>query len=290
MYEVTHQLNQLPNAVRSEMTAHAGHTDGMAPLQLVTHHRAIAHNIIAQKRARFEPLPPHDEMASLISDMLQGNDLSFLSGAAHQPFPRWVTHEIVKSLQDFINNLAPLQSKLEQESHQRAAHAAQMAQRQAEEAARQLAQRQVQEAARLHAQRMAEEAARQLVQRQAEEAAQLAARQLAQQQAETAARALARHRAEEAALEEMRLALELKPASGSLAVQAPAVISKESPPKTSDAHPAKEIVFIPGPTAMAEIERATLVLKHSIDAAVVQYASAIGPYLNTSPVPAATAR
>lgn len=279
MYEVTHQLNQLPNAVRSEMTAHAGHTDGMAPLQLVTHHRAIAHNIIAQKRARYEPLPPHGEMASLISDMLQGNDLSFLSGAAHQPFPRWVTHEIVKSLQDFINNLAPLQSKLEQESHQRAAHAAQMAQRQAEEAARQLAQRQAEEAARLHAQRMAEEAARQLAQRQVEEAAQLAARQLAQHQAETAARALAQHRAEEAALEEMRLALELKPASGSQAAQIPAVIEEGSATKTSNAHPVKEIVFIPGPAAMVEIERATLVLKRNIDVAVTEFASAIAPHL-----------
>jgi len=282
MYEVTHQLNQLPNAVRSEMIAHAGHTAGMAPLQVVTHYRAIAQTMIAQKRTRFEPLPPHGEMASLISDMLQGNDLSFLSGPAHQPFPRWVTHEIVKSLQIFTNNLAPLQAKLEQEAHQRAVHAAQMAQRQAEEAARQLAQRQAEEAARLHAQRMAEEAARQLAQRQAEEAAQLAARQLAEQQAYAAAQALAEQKAQEAALQEARLALELVPVIPEQALEAAFTNEPSSSETALKNSSVVEIAFMPGPAAMAEIDRATLALKQSIDAAVIQYASAISPYLTST--------
>jgi len=189
-----------------------------------------------------------------------------------------ITAESIRFLNLFINGLSSIQARLADEERQRQA-AELLAKRQAEEAALQLAQRQAEEAARLHAQHQAAEAGRQLAQRQAEEAAQLAARQLAQQQAETAARALTQRRAEEAALEEMRLALELRPASGSQAAQIPAVIAEGSAPKTSAAHPVKEIVFIPGPAAMAEIERATLVLKRNIDVAVTEFASAIAPHL-----------
>ncbi|WP_285426557.1 hypothetical protein [Pseudomonas sp. efr-133-TYG-103a] len=280
MYEVTHQLNLLPNAVRSELIARAGHTAGMAPLLLVTHHRAIAHDLIAQKRARFEPLPPHGEMASLISDMLQSNDLSLLSGPAHQPFSRWVTHEIVKSLQIFMDNLAPLQANLEQEAHERAVHAARIAQRQAEETARKLAQRQAEEAARMHAQRMADEAARQLAQHQAEEAAKSAARQLAEQQAYAAAQALAEQKAQEAALQEARFTLELVPLITEQPLEAAFTI-EPSLSETAINTSVVKIAFMPGPAAMAEIDRATLVLKQSIDAAVIEYASAISPYLKT---------
>lgn len=291
MLEVIHQLNQLPNAIRSEVIAQVGHTAGMGPFQLVAHHRAVAQNLIVQKRSRYEPLAPHGEMASLILDMLQGSDLSFVSGPTHQPFPRWVTHEIVNHLQVFIRNLVSVQTRLEQEAHQLAIEAAhQQAQRQAEEAARQLAQRQAGEAARLHAQRQAEEAARQLAQRQAEEAAQLAARQLAEQQAYAAAQALAEQKAQAAAIQAVRLALELAPVVTPRPLET-AVSTEHSLSDTlSETGPARKVVFIPGPAATGEIDRATLVLKQSIDSAVTLYASTIAPYLNTTETSATTAR
>ncbi|WP_447652182.1 hypothetical protein [Pseudomonas abietaniphila] len=296
MHELNAQLSQLPEFLHSEIAAHTGQTAGLPLAHIIARYRDSAAQLIAQKQANYRPAPPNDILAghrATREELQQTVDLRGLPTIIPNPFEEslqaHITAESIRFLNLFINGLSSIIARLADEERQRQA-AELLAKRQDEEAALQLAQRQAEEAARLHAQHQAAEAARQLAQRQTEEAAQLAARQLAQQQAETAARALARHRAEEAALEEMRLALELKPASGSQAVQAPAVISKESPPKTSDAHPAKEIVFIPGPAAMAEIGRATLVLKHSIDAAVVQYASAIGPYLNTSPVPAATAR
>jgi flagellar biosynthesis GTPase FlhF len=288
-------VHQLPQRLQIEVAAHLGPISGMSELQITTRYKDVAWWLRSVKLATLPPgYSPHrghltaQEFSGLGAPVGVAPEIAEITN-------QFIAYESAWHLENFVHQLSAVIAQIHEAARlhaQRQAEEAarQIAQRQAEEAARQLAQRQAEEAARLHAQRMAEEAARQLAQRQAEEAAQLAARQLAQQQAETAARALAQHRAEKTALEEMRRALELKPAPGSQAVQAPAVISKESPPKTSDAHPAKEIVFIPGPTAMAEIERATLVLKHSIDAAVVQYASAIGPYLNTSPVPAATAR
>lgn len=296
MHELNAQLSQLPEFLHSEIAAHTGQTAGLPLAHIIARYRDSAAQLIAQKQANYRPAPPNDILAghrATREELQQTVDLRGLPTIIPNPFEEslqaHITAESIRFLNLFINGLSSIIARLADEERQRQA-AELLAKRQDEEAAIQLAQRQAEEAARLHAQHQAAEAARQLAQRQTEEAAQLAARQLAQQQAETAARALAQHRAEKTALEEMRRALELKPESGSQAVQAPAVISKESPPKTSDAHPAKEIVFIPGPTAMAEIERATLVLKHRIDAAVVQYASAIGPYLNTSPVPAATAR
>jgi len=296
MHELNAQLSQLPEFLHSEIDAHTGQTAGLPLAHIIARYRDSAAQLIAQKQANYRPAPPNDILAghrATREELQQTVDLRGLPTIIPNPFEdslqAHITAESIRFLNLFINGLSSILARLVDEERQRQA-AELLAKRQDEEAALQLAQRQAEEAARLHAQHQAAEAARQLAQRQTEEAAQLAARQLAQQQAETTARALAQHRAEEATLQEMRLALELKPASGSQAIQAPAVISKESAPKTSDAHPQKEIVFIPGPTAMAEIERATLVLKHSIDAAVVQYASAIGPYLNTSPVPAATAR
>lgn len=271
MHEITHQLNQLPNAIHSELNAHVGHTAGLPPHELIAHYRWVAHHLIAQKRAQYEPLAPHGEIASLITDMLQSGDLGFVAGAPHDPFPRWATHQIITHLQTFTNNLAPVQIRLEQEAHQRAVQAAQQAQQQEEEAARQLAQRQVEKAARLHAQRLAEEAAHELARRQAEEAAQWAARQLAEQQALAAAQALAQQKANEVALQEARVKLKLATA---------AKVEAESASSTPANRAKPEIVFIPGPAAIAEIDRATLALKHDIDAVVTQYASAIAPYLN----------
>ncbi|WP_296260885.1 MULTISPECIES: hypothetical protein [unclassified Pseudomonas] len=267
MLEVIHQLNQLPNAIRSELIAQVGHTAGMGPLQLVAHHRAVAQNLIVQKRSRYEPLAPHGEMASLILDMLQGSDLSFVSGPTHQPFPRWVTHEIVNHLQVFIRNLVSVQTRLEQEAHQLAI-----------------------EAAHQQAQRQAEEAARQLAQRQAEEAAQLAARQLAEQQAYAAAQALAEQKAQAAAIQAARLALELAPVVTPRPLETALSTEHSLSDTLSETGPARKVVFIPGPAATGEIDRATLVLKQSIDSAVTLYASTIAPYLNTTETSATTAR
>lgn len=284
MHDINLQLNQLPYAIRAELTAHVGDTSGFTAIQRVAHHRAVANNLIAYKRSLYEPLAPGDEIAGVIADMLQGTDLSFITGPAHQPFPRWATHEIIKYLQVFMNNLAPVQTRLEQEAHQRAVQAAQ-------EAARIAAQRQAEEAER---RRIQEEAARLQAQREAEAAASLAAEQaarlLAKQQAEAAAQALAQRKADEAALEEARMALALVKASVPQPAQTTAETSDGTSEHSAEHRPAREILVIPGPAAMAEIDRATLALKHSIDAAVAQYASAIGPNLNTSPALAATAR
>lgn len=276
MHEINHQLSQLPRAVRLDIEAHAGQTSAMTPAQLAAHYRAIAQNLIEQKRSRYQPLPPGDEMARTIIDMLQGNDLSFIGGPAYQPFPRWVTHQIIELLQGFISNLAPIHARLEQEARQRALQAAQ-------EVARLEAQRQAEDAER---RRVHEEALRLLAQRQAEEAARLAAeqaaRQLARHQAEAAAQALAKREADEFALYEARLALELVAAESAQPVEA--AVNTDIALITSSAQekvPAHEIRFVPGPAAMAEIDRATLVLKQSVEAAVTQYASMISPYLNT---------
>jgi hypothetical protein len=281
VHEITYQLNQLPHPIRTEVVLHAGNTAGMAPTQLIAHYRAVAQNVIAQKRARYEPLQPGNEMAGLIADMLQGPDLSFVSGPQDQLLARWATHEIIKYLQVFVGNLAHLQTRLEQEAHQRAVQAAQeaariAAQRQAEEAERRRAQ---EEAARLQAQRESEEAARR--------ATEQAARLLAKQQAEAAARAIAQRKAEEAALEEARIALEL--ATAPVPQSTLANTNRDDSEAHTATHPTREVVVVPGPTAMAEIDRATMVLKHSIDAAVAQYASAIAPYLSMPAISAISA-
>ena len=285
MHELNAQLSQLPEFLHSEIAAHTGQTAGLPLVHIIARYRDSAAQLIAQKQANYRPGPPNDILAghrATREELQQTVDLRGLPAIIPNPFEdsvqAHITAESIRFLNLFINGLSSIQARLADEERQRQA-AELLAKRQAEEAALQLAQRQAEEAARLHAQHQAAEAGRQLAQRQAEEAAQLAARQLAQQQAETAARALTQRRAEEAALEEMRLALELRPASGSQAAQIPAVIAEGSAPKTSAAHPVKEIVFIPGPAAMAEIERATLVLKRNIDVAVTEFASAIAPHL-----------
>jgi hypothetical protein len=178
-------------------------------------------------------------------------------------------------LDNFVHQLLGVFNQLHEAARLRAQRQAEEAarleaQRQAEEAARQLAQRQAEEAARLNAQRLAEEAARHV-----------AARELAEQQAYAAAQALAEQKAQEAALQEARLALELASVVTTLP-KTPVSPEQASSEINPAATPAREIVFIPGPAAMAEIDRATLVLKQTIDAAVIQYAAAIGPHLKAS--------
>jgi flagellar biosynthesis GTPase FlhF len=283
-------VHQLPQRLQIEVAAHLGPISGMSELQIATRYKDVAWWLRSVKLATLPPgYAPHSEHLTAQEFSGLGAPVGVAPEIAAMT-NQFIAYESAWHLENFVHQLSAVIAQIHEAARlhaQRQAEEAarQIAQRQAEEAARQLAQRQAEEAARLHAQRMAEEAARQLAQRQAEEAAQLAARQLAQQQAETAARALAQHRAEEAALEEMRLALELKPASGSQAAQIPAVIAEGSAPETSNAHPVKEIVFIPGPAAMVEIERATLVLKPNIDVAVTEFASAIAPHLRMPEVP-----
>lgn len=311
MHEIYNNLNQLPNAIYWEVVKHAGDTAELAPAHLAAHYRAVAQNLIAHYRSRYVPLQPSVTIVEeFIVYQLDGPDLSFVNGPRYSDHARWVTYEIVRYLELFVRDLAPVQTRLEQEA------ARQLAQRQAEEAARQLAQRQAEEAARAQAQRQAEEAARQLAQRQAQEAAQrlaqqqseeaarqlaqrqadeaarrlvqqqaaeqarvaaeAAARLLAQQQAQAAALAFAQRATEEQALREARLALELVTASAPVKMPIDGGIEDGEPAaRRADTN----IRFIPGPAATKEIERATVKLKHSIDAAVDQFASDIRPYL-----------
>jgi hypothetical protein len=271
MHEINYELNQLPFPVRTEVDAHAGHTDSMTPAQLVAHYRAIAQNLIEQKRARYLPLVPSDEMTSVITYMLHASEnlSNLISGREHVPFPRWVTHEVIRFLQSFVNNLAPVQVRLEQEAHQRAMQAEQ-------DAARLAAQRQAEE----FEHRRAQEAARQLAQLQAEEAARLAAHLAASQLAQRQAEAVAQRDTEETALQATHLALEVKANQDQLQQRVPDKREAGSP-HVPEQLP-RAIALIPGPAAMAEIERAELVLKTSIETAVAHYAAAISPFLDSS--------
>lgn len=271
MHEINHELNQLPFSVRTEVDAHARHTHGMAPAQLVAHYRAIAQNLIEQKRARYLPLVPSDEMTSVITDLLHVSEnlSNLINGWKNVPFSRWVTHEVIRFLQSFVNNLAPVQVRLEQEAHQRAVQAEQ-------EVARLAAQRHAEEVEH----RRAQEAARQLAQHQAEEAARLAANLAALQLAQRQAEAVAQRNTEETASRATHLALEIKANQDQLQQRVPYKGEATPPYVTEQLPPA--IALIPGPAAMAEIERAKLVLKTSIETAIAHYAAAISPFLNSS--------
>lgn len=86
---------------------------------------------------------------------------------------------------------------------------------------------------------------------------------------------LAQRREEEAALEQARSALELAAVK-----QAELNQTLSDDMRTGGAlTPTQHIVFIPGPTTVAEIEHATSTLKLAIDVAVEQFAAAITPYL-----------
>jgi flagellar biosynthesis GTPase FlhF len=277
-------FNQLPQRLKLEIPAHLGSTDGMSEVQIVTRYKDVA---LGLKSTKLAALPPGYAPHSGHLTAQEFNGLGSPVGVAPEIAEitnQFIAYESAWHLENFVNQLQAVVNQLDEaarvEAQRQAEEAArQEAQRQAEEAARQLAQRQAEEAARLHAQRLAEEAARQL-----------AARQLAEQQAYAAEQALAEQKAQEAALQEARLALEL----AAVVTTQPTETAVSTEPTSNEiipaTNPAREIVFIPGPAAMAEIDRATLALKHSIDAAVAQYASDIGPYLNTSPALAATAR
>lgn len=280
-------FHQLPQRLQIEISAHLGSTAGMSEVQIVTRYKDVAWWLRSVKLAT---LPPGYASHSGHLTAQEFNGLGSPVGVAPELaeiMNQFIAYESCWHLDNFAHQLLAVITQLHEAARQQAQREAeeaarQLAQRQAEEAARLLAQRQAEEAARLHAQRLAEDAARQLAQRQAEEAAQLAARQLAEQQAKAAAEALALQQAQEAALQEARIALELAAAVQARPSETPAntdnILSESA---TADT-PAPKIVFIPGPAAMAEIDRATLVLKQSIDAAVSQYASAISPYLNAA--------
>jgi DNA segregation ATPase FtsK/SpoIIIE-like protein len=292
-------LQQLPHVLQSEIAAHLGSTAGMSELQTVGRYRDVALYVrnakLASLPAGYEAIPPH-----LTLDEFNGMASGSVDSTGVAPYFLEIRRQILASegawfLENFLNHTAVVQTQLAEAAQQLAQRKAeeaaqQLAQRQAEEAARRLAQRQAEEAARQLAQRHAEEAARQLAQRQAEEAARLAAeaaaRRLAQQQAEAAAQAFAQSMAEEEALREARLALELAAAPATIEARIESAINQGESPVLREA---MEIRFIPGPAATAEIERATLKLKCSIDEAVSQYASDIDPYLKRSQVGASLA-
>lgn len=275
-------FHQLPHVIQNEISSRLGSTVGMSELQVVVRYRDVAWQLrssrLASLPANYQSGPGHISV-----DDLNSRSGSFGVGVSpeiQEIVRQFIAYEEAWYLENFLNQLATLQAHLAQRQAEEAAR--QLAQRQAEEAAQLLAQQQAEEAARQLARQQAEDAARQLAQQRAEEAARLAAeaaaQQLAQQQAKAAALALAQRLAEEEALREARLALELataptgnEPAAGS--------VGAEDQPFNREA---LKIHFIPGPAATAEIEQATVKLKHSIDAAVGQFASDIAPYLKPS--------
>lgn len=272
---MTNYLNlfsQLPQRLQSEISAHLGSIVGMSEVQIVTRYKDVAWWLRSTKLAALPPgYIPHSGHLTAQEFNGVGSPVGVAPEIA-EITNQFIAYESAWHLDNFVHQLLALINQLHEAARLQAQRQAEEAsrveaQRQAEEAARQLAQRQAEEAARLHAQRLAEEAARQV-----------AARQLAEQQAYAAAQALAEQKTREAALQEARLALELAlvvPALPEAPVGPGQTLSGTIPAAT----PMREIVFIPGPAAMAEIDRATLVLKQTIDAAVIQYASAISPFL-----------
>ncbi|MBD8124112.1 hypothetical protein IFT62_23190 [Pseudomonas lutea] len=284
-------LQQLPSSIQSEVIAHLGSITGMSDLQVVERYRDAASQLRAAKLASIPPYAPgeRDDAGHLTLDQFNnmvGADLSFMSAPLVEVHRQIIASEVVWYLSNFINQLSSTHAQMieaaRQEAQRRAEEAArQLAQQQAEEAARQRARQQAEAAARLHSQRLAEQQARELEQRRANEAAQLAARQLAEQQAEAAAQALISQRAQESALREARLATELVAVTREPVPQARSDAKGEPENDLADSQPLHHLLFVPGPLAMVEVERATVVLKQRIDTAVAEYASAIGPYLTT---------
>jgi hypothetical protein len=255
---ITH-LHQLPHKLQAEIASHLGSIAGMSQIQIVARYRQVAEWLKSVKLSGvphgYEAGPGH--LTAQEFDNINPNPPG-VAPEFTKIFVELIAYESVWYLGNFSQQLAALEHHLNELARQEAAR--QLAQRQAEEAARQEAQRRAEEAARLHAQRLAEEAARQV-----------AARQLAEQQALAAAQALAQQKAEEAALRDARLKLELASAT-----------EDESALENGEiaAGASTGIGFIPGPAALSEIDRATLVLKHSIESAITLYASAIAPYFN----------
>lgn len=261
MTHYTTLFQQLPQRLQVEISAHLGSTAGMSEVQIATRYKDVAWWLRSVKLATLPPgYAPH-------SGHLTAQEFNGLGA------PVGVAPELAEILNQFIAYESSWH--LDNFVHQLLAVITQL-----HEAARQQAQREAEQAARQLAQRQAEEAARQLAQRQAEEAARLAARQLAEQQAHASAQALAQQKAQEAALQEARRALEIMSAVPVKPAGAPAQTASTSVETASRGRAAQAISFVPGPAAMAEIDRATLVLKQGIEAALTQYALAIAPYLN----------
>lgn len=291
MAHYTVLLQQLPGSIQSEVVAHLGSTTGMSDLQIVERYRDAASQLRAAKLASIPPYAPgeRDDAGHLTLDQFNsmvGADLSFMSVPLVEVHRQIIASEVVWYLNNFINQLSSTHAQMieaaRQEAQRQAEEAARRrAQQQAEEAARQLARRRAEEADRLHAQQLAEQQARELQERRAKEAAEVAARQLAEQQAEAAAQVLINERAQESALREARLATELVAATREPIPQTHSDGSGEPEDDVADSQALRHLLFIPGPLAMAEVERATVALKQRIDAAVAEYASSIGPYLTT---------
>jgi hypothetical protein len=263
----------------------------MSDLQIVERYRDAASQLRAAKLASIPPYAPGERNypGHLTLDQFNsmvGADLSFMSAPLVEVHRQIIASEVVWYLNNFISQLSSTHAQMieaaRQEAQRRAEEAArQLAQQEAEEAARQRARQQAEAAARLHTQRLAEQQARELEQRRANEAAQLAARQLAEQQAEAAAQALINQRTQESALREARLATELVAVTREPVPQTRSDGRGEPEDDLTDSQALRHLLFVPGPLAMVEVERATVVLMQRIDTAVAEYASSIGPYLTT---------
>jgi hypothetical protein len=271
MKEITTQLDLLPKFLRSEVTVAAGETAGLSPQELAERYRTTADAMVVKKRASYVPsMLDHEEAKAPTPskadiEKIAAFNLPLNNHPVTNQIRTSLMYYVLKYLATFSKNIFAIETNLKHQAN--LARAAEAARQQAVaqeklriqgEAARKIAQREAAEAARL--------------------AAELAARRLAHEQTELVMKALAQRKAEEAALQDMRTVLWATPVKPD---ELPGSIQKHSS--------ARPIGFMPGPAAIAEIERATLLMKHSIDNAVEQYALAITPYLKTPEMPEAAA-
>ncbi|MBI6818276.1 hypothetical protein [Pseudomonas syringae] len=245
MDELTHHLNQLPDFLHSEVSHHAGNTDGQPPAHVVERYINATHHLMTSKRVplRQEYIDnitfmwgdtrsskQDMENRALLRNMPGGRQTDFFSMTIDADFHM----QSIRFLGEFKISLESLLARLKEHERQHAERMAQeAAQRQAEEEAR--ARAEVEEAAR----RLAEEQA-------AQQRAIEAAFQLAQRQVEEAEHALALRNAEEA--------------------------------RAKEAESNRAIEMTLGPEASREIDNAIKVLRGTIEIAITDFSNTISAH------------
>lgn len=267
MVDYTTLLHELPDSLRNEVVSAVGSTHNLSLVQILSRYRAKANRLTAEKRSQYRG---YRDVSGIFGDgPLVKAQMDFLKAVVDGRYntrrlrDRYVG-ESIAYLTRFSEALVGLQAQAEQAARQQAEEAArQQARRQAEEAARQQAQRQAEEAARQkaarqQAQRQAEETARQQAQRQAEEADRLRAQRQAQRGAflQTVAPV------QQAAVEKLLQQAKAKRA----AVEHTGVILGEK---------GKEILWLPGPPAASELEKARRQLNEDVDQAIAGFIAAM---------------
>lgn len=248
MEEFHHHVRQLPDFLQHDLAEQVGNTAGLSHAQIVTRYRTSAERLVHN---RYHELSAQDI-----------NDARMYLG--HLPYTK-------ESIESYLNFRRQGITGIGFSEGMNNAHFILESNRflttfvnhivpveaRLTENERLIAQRQAEEAARQHAQRLAEEAAR----------------HMAQQQAEEAARELARRQAEEALL---RAQQEVEEAARRLAQKKAA----EETARASAIRPTSSLERVLGPQAASEVSAAVMVLKNSIDQALVVFANSIAPHTN----------